>query len=63
MKKRTVITTETHEVWVIQRSHESSQENDDAAVRTPEDSQGDTQSLTAPAEQTQTEEAPPPENE
>jgi len=63
MKKRTVITTETREVWVIQQPHESSQEGDDAAVRTQEDPLRDNQSLTVPAEETQPADAPPLENE
>ena len=59
MKKRTVITTETREIWVIQRPDESSH---DAAVGTQENPQSDNQSLTVPAEQTQAEEAPPLKN-
>ena len=58
MKKRTVITTETREVWVIQRPQDSSQEGDHEAVRIQEDAQGDNRSLAVPTEQSQPGDAP-----
>ena len=62
MKKKTVITTEKHEVWVIRRPPESSQESDDEAVR-PADAEGEKRSLAVMGEQPQPEDTPHLENE
>jgi len=59
MKKKTTITTEKREVWVIRRPLESSQESNDEAVRPQEDKEG----LAVATEQTQPEDAPHLENE
>ena len=59
MKKRTVITTEKREVWVIRQPLESNQESDDEAVRP----QGDEKALAVLTEQPQPEDAPHLENE
>lgn len=59
MKKKTVITTEKREVWVIRRPLESSQESDDEAVRPQEDKTA----LAILTEQPQTEDAPHLEND
>ena len=63
MKKKTVITTEKHEFWVIRRPPESSQENDDEAARPQKDSQGEKRSLAVLIEQPQPEDTPHLENE
>jgi len=58
MKKRTVITTETREFWIVQQPHESSQEDGYELVRTPRDAEEDKQSLVVPSEQPQPDETP-----
>ena len=62
MKKKTVITTEKREVWVICRqldsSQESGQESSVEGVPPPVDPQGSNRSLAVPPEQPQPEDAP-----
>ncbi len=58
MKKRTVITTETREIWVIQRPQVSGYESDDEALDTQGDAQIEKRSLAVPNEQSQLEDTP-----
>jgi len=63
MKKKTVITTEKHEFWVIRRPPESRQESDDEDAQPQRDSQGEKRSLAVLTEQPQPEDTPHLENE
>ena len=56
MKKKTVITTETREVWVIHRPLDSSQESGQE-TNGEGDPPGDNRSLAVPAERLQPEDA------
>ena len=59
MKKKTTITTEKREIWVIRQPVESSQESDDEAVRRQEDKKA----LPVLTEEPQPEDRPHLENE
>ena len=59
MKKKTTITTEKREVWIIRQPLESSQESGDEAER----AEGNKKALAVLTEETQPEDTPHLENE